>query len=238
MKQLIKVTGRILLLGGLIVSLNSCGDEKLKAQIEKQKKEIEQLEQTIAQLKNCVIPPLDKPVDRVALSIELKDFSQYYYNFFKMRRKIQNIKTGNSAPLNELQTLLLTEGVWFDYNDFKEYIAFIDKNAEEANITISGLRFFPAISEPKGKMVLVYNPTIKKGRGNFSYALQKSGEDLKPVLLKDIIPNYIGRRAQQQKGSLLPFFNSTRTANDIQSQAGNRGQLNPPPVDILDQDSE
>ncbi|WP_299432603.1 hypothetical protein [uncultured Aquimarina sp.] len=237
MKQLIKLTGKIILLG-LIVSLNSCGDEKLQAQIERQKKQIEQLEQTIAQLKNCVIPALDKPVDNVALSIELKDFSQYYYNFFKMRRKIQNMKTANSAPLNELQTLFSTEGVWFDYNDFKEYIAFIDKNAEEANITISGLRFFPAISEPNGKMVLVYNPTIKRGSGNFSYALQKSGGDLKPVLLKDIIPNYLGRETRQQKGSLLPFFNSVGTVNDVQSQAGNRGQLNPPPVDILDQDSE
>lgn len=227
-----KLTAKIILLG-LILSLSSCGDEELKAEIERQKKEIADLKATIEKLENCVISPLDEPVDRVKLSIELDEFSGSYYNFFKMRKEMQNAETAGSLPLNQLKSLFLTEGIWFDYNLFKEYIAFIDKNAQEANIDISGLRFFPSISREERKMTLVYNPTIREGNGHFSYALQKEGNEVKPVLLKDIIPGFLDLGKKQQ-GNLLSFLSSSNT-NDVQSQAGNRGQLSPPPSDILDE---
>jgi len=237
MKKLIILSGKIVILG-LIITLNSCNhNRKQNSEVDQLLEQIKELKQTITNLEDCVIPPLEKPLDKVALSVELKDFSQYYYDFFKMRRTMQNLQKPDALPLKELKQLFITEGIWFDYTEFKEYIAFIDKNAKEAKIEISGLRFFPVISKETRKMALVYNPTIKSGDGNFSYALQKEDESIKPVLLKDIIKNYvkIDIPRKLQKGSMFSFLNSATTNDNIQSQAGNRGQVNPPPADVLDQ---
>ena len=141
-----------------------------------------------------------------------------------------------------------TRAILFDYQEIKNYLAYIEKNASEANVRISGLRFYfgkypnDTIPEKRGKQMLFYNPTIDTVingvRADLAYAIERQGDEVGVTFLKDIIDvkdkrkgagqaNQQGQYQNEASVLSLPSFSAAYYGRD--SQAGQGGQHSPPP---------
>ena len=141
-----------------------------------------------------------------------------------------------------------TRAILFDYQEIKNYLAYIEKNASEANVRISGLRFYfgkypnDTIPEKRGKQMLFYNPTIDTVingvRADLAYAIERQGDEVGVTFLKDIIDvkdkrkgagqaNQQGQYQNEASVLSLPRFSAAYYGRD--SQAGQGGQHSPPP---------
>lgn len=167
--------------------------------------------------------------------ITLDEVKSLYNGYSNIMSRVDSLRIKDET-INDVKKLLVTRGVWFDYNDFKEYLSYIDKNAKDANITISGLRFFPGRSITKGEsydqLTLFYNPTYKNDKGeDIAYAIDNTKEN-KAIPLIDLVRSdnirYGNQGKEKQEASIFSFSSATTTyAAEI--QAGDRGQVNPPP---------
>ncbi|MEW7277679.1 hypothetical protein ABW636_03700 [Aquimarina sp. 2201CG1-2-11] len=141
-----------------------------------------------------------------------------------------------------------TRAILFDYQEIKNYLAYIEKNASEANVRISGLRFYfgkypnDTIPEKRGKQMLFYNPTIDTVingvRADLAYAIERQGDEVGVTFLKDIIDVKDKRKGKgqanqqgqyQNEASILSFLNFNTAYYGRDSQTGQGGQHSPPP---------
>ncbi|MBP2832558.1 hypothetical protein J8281_10215 [Aquimarina sp. U1-2] len=189
-------------------------------------------------------PPSGAPVE----TLTFDEILEFYHNFDELDETIQRYTrrtTGDS-------TFIASRAVSFDYQEFIDYLNFIQDNAKEAKIEISQLRFyFGQYKDVKQKnknyrQTLFFNPTTKfktgKKRGDLSYAILRSNDSTKAVPLSSVLDSIndkeighlkLNQTDIQQEASILSILSvNPMMLYEAQSQARNSGQISPPPSDI------
>ncbi len=135
--------------------------------------------------------------------------------------------------------------ITFEYQEIKNYLAYIEKNSVEANIRISGLRVYfgkypnDTLQRKRARQMLFFNPTIDTvingKKTKLAYALDRTDTTVGIKFLKDLVsqPQTRGKNhqnVQQNEASALSFLNfSSQSQGQIQSQSEQGGQISPPP---------
>jgi hypothetical protein len=180
--------------------------------------------------------PPDGPPEEV---LSFGEIIKFYENYTELESLIEDHTRRRISD----STFIAPRSVSFDYQELKNYLAFIEKNAEDAKIKISSLRFhFGKYNNVNDKnkayrQTLFYNPTFKyKVQGKtleLSYAIQRNGDKISAVPLQEVLDSIIGPQKRVQKSinkaSVLSFSFNNTIYYGAESQAGNRGQINPPP---------
>ncbi len=192
-------------------------------------------------------PPNGNPPEDLLSPEQMGDL---YYRYADKRSPVID-----SAERRNIPDFEAVRSVTFEYQDLKNYIAYIENNSVEAKATISGLRFYygkyrdDKPSKQKGRQVLFFNPTVfdKNEQKDLAYAIDRSGGEASIIYLKDIIappatksdtlqkPNSSGSSEKlniKNEASVLSFFNFS-TVMSIETQGKNGGgQQSPPPYNI------
>ncbi|WP_420601558.1 hypothetical protein [Flagellimonas sp.] len=130
----------------------------------------------------------------------------------------------------------------FDYKTIKQYIAFIEQEAEAADVDITTLRFYFAnypnkenfpdgrkIVHPRQNSLFVV-PTMNVDGEDYGFYI---GEDGKAKLIKDAVgAKGIGQRSKQNNksyASMVPISSAPPAVNGGQSLALDKGSSGPPP---------
>ncbi len=142
--------------------------------------------------------------------------------------------------------------VYWDYKTIKDYLKYIEQEAEAANIEISTLRFYFSNYPPNDKSAvhprqnsIIITPTLHENNREYIFAIDdRDIKNLKPQLLSD---SFVPIDAPQEKGmgqlngeeersyaSFLPFGSTTTNNLATPYMAGrsvsmNRGTGAPPP---------
>lgn len=226
MKNTTKVLWKFSVLFVLVFSLTNCGDNK-----QKRKKENTPEENP---------PVLEAPANIVSL----EQADAIYANYSKHRiPAIESYETKQRAPSEAFEAARFVD---FDYQMIKDYIAYVDQEAEKAGVKkVTKLRMYFANypnekTFPDGKEVvherqnsIFMTPTLAKNGGNYSFYI---GDDGKPELIIDWkaeMHKGMGSVPEQQEkthASLVPsFFTTNNSMFDGQSLILNRGNNGPPP---------
>ncbi|GAA4276873.1 hypothetical protein [Aquimarina mytili] len=184
--------------------------------------------------------------------LTLDQIGDLYYRYAWDRATIID-----KAERSHIADFEAVRSVTFEYQDLKNYIDFIEKNSIEANIKISGLRFYygkyknDRPDKQKGRQMLFFNPTVfdKTDQKDLAYAIDRTGGKTGIAYLRDIVkkpirknPNdttntdntvgYLEKLDIINEASALSFLNFS-SSYTIQPQAKNGGgQQSPPPYDI------
>ncbi len=186
-------------------------------------------------------PPNDDPVKPFEFEEIIDVAGSYNYRAALIQKHVRE-RTQDS-------TFTSARAVTFDYQDLKNYMAFIEKNADDAKIRISGLRFYfgkydnNPVPRKAHRQMIFYNPTVKSADGknrDVAYAIQRIGDKTGIVPLEKVIDSILNQEkgkgsvrqeSQVNEASVLSFFTNNAAFNGAETQAGNHGQLNPPPPD-------
>ena len=144
--------------------------------------------------------------------------------------------------------------VSYDYKSLKEYLAYIDQEAQRANIEISSLRFylsnypdetfFPdskdSISHPRQNSVMI-TPAISKGNRDYIYYIENiDSESPRAIYLRDSFnpmeSQEVGLTETEKRAHAAFVNNLPASASALPYQGGgsmtyNRGTGAPPPYD-------
>lgn len=212
----------------LIFSLNSCAEK-----VEKEKEEAPIV----------VAPAQIVPVDQA---------KSMYDNYSERRSPL--IQRYEDSINGGEEKFDVARYVSYDYETIKQYLAFIEQEAERTNVEISGLRFyfsnypnetyFPgskdSIVHPRQNSVML-SPTLKKGDRDYIFYIGGTGEQEQAVLLSDsfgeIGAKGLGNNTNETGKSYASFLPSLNTLNsstsaplfDGGSLTMNRGGSAPPP---------
>ena len=124
-----------------------------------------------------------------------------------------------------------TEYNWYNIDDLKQYIAYIEKISKEKDIAVTGFRIYPTqypknykIEKYQNRNTLIFTPTTKIN-GKIDVAFEPLySEKGKPVEISQFLEQV--RTKNVQKSGLLSF---SRTVQDLESSSANRIQIVPPP---------
>lgn len=141
----------------------------------------------------------------------------------------------------------------YDYNDLKQYMAFIEQEAKKANVEISTLRFYLTnypnkekfddggkIKDPRRNTVIMV-PSLNKGGKEYAFFTANDSEDgmrkaflLTEELNEDGTSHTEKGQQEKEKASFLPtitlpnLINAPIPPENKQSLYGNEGGLRPP----------
>ena len=141
--------------------------------------------------------------------------------------------------------------VYYDYKTIKQYIAFIEQEAADADVEISTLRFYfsnypdevvfkntkDSIKHPRQNSIML-SPTYNDGKRDYLFYIAQGAKGKQAVPLTndfEDIKGYSTRIQERNKvyASIAPSSNSTSTATlslqESQSLTLNRGSGVPPP---------
>ncbi|WP_378185739.1 hypothetical protein ACE939_11545 [Aquimarina sp. W85] len=194
----------------------------------------------------CNKPKLYEPDGPPQELISFNEIIDLYDNYHGIDSLIQKYTRQKSSD----PSFVASKAVTFDYQELKNYLAFIEKNSVKANIKISSLRFyFGKYQNMKDKtkanrQTLFYNPTtifnVNGKDVELSYAIESNSKGTRVIPLSKILDSVkkvkgidITTKQTTSEASLLPLSSIiSATANVVESQAGNRGQVTPPPSDL------
>jgi hypothetical protein len=211
----------------LIFSLNSCAEK-----VEKEKEEVPIV----------VAPAQIVPIDQ----------AKSMYDNYSQRRSplIQHYEDSINGGKEKFD---VARYVSYDYETIKQYLAFIEQEAERANIEISGLRFYfsnypdkpffdnkDSILHPRQNSIML-SPTLKKGDRDYIFYIGGTEEQEQAVLLSDsfgeIVAKGMGNNITEtgkSYASFLPSLNAINSSTSVPLYGGgsltmNRGSGAPPP---------
>lgn len=219
------------------IILTGCGEE----QSMEQKKEIE----VLAPKQIVQIPEAKKAYDtygerRVALIQKYED---------SINRNHKNSKSEDNAADKPFD---VGRFVYYDYKTIKQYLAFIEQEAKEANVEISTLRFyfsnypdeafFPgtkdSIKHPRQNSILI-SPTYNDGKRDYLFYIAQGAQGAEAVPLNDSFGSIKGFGTTKNintkaYASIIPNLKTTTTLPTYNLQRGtsltmNRGTGVPPP---------
>lgn len=140
---------------------------------------------------------------------------------------------GDSITMDDPAYVQATRSLTVDYTELKNYLAFIEEQASNANTDITGLRIYfgqYADSKNNGRATMFMNPVKKYGTGGITddvaFAIDNSGRAPKAVYVKDCYKMPIA--GGNQANLTMPVQGT------IQSLAGNDFPFRPPPTNDPD----
>lgn len=170
--------------------------------------------------------------------ISLEESKSLYDNYTQNRKGLIERYEMERHPEEKFEVARFTA---FDYATIKQYIAFIEQEADSAGVNISSLRFYFAnypdtedfpdgnkIVHPRQNSIFVV-PAMKVDDGEYGFYI---GADGKAKLIKDAVgETSVGgtaKNGQKSYASFAPSFSRPNAAQE-QSLALNRGSSSPPP---------
>lgn len=179
-----------------------------------------------------------EPIAPPSIIIPVQEAEDLYHNYGDVRVPLIetaiNVDTqGNPIPQDDSAYVKATTSLTVDYTDLKNYLAFIEQEAGNANTDITGLRiYFGKYAETKndGRATMFMNPVKKYGVGGITddvaFAIDKSGKEPKAVYVKDCF-KVPGTRTNQANLTMP-------VQGTIQSLAANTFPWRPPPTNDPD----
>lgn len=173
--------------------------------------------------------------------ISLEESKSLYDNYTKNRAEmIQQFETERN-PDEKFEVARFTA---FSYDEIKQYMAFIEQEAQNAQVDISSLRFYFAnypdkqdfpdgkkIVHPRQNSIFIV-PAMKADGGEYGFYI---GADGKAKLIKNAVgQTEVGNvqdNKQKSQAGFVPSLSSAASANGDQSLTLNRGNSSPPPWD-------
>ncbi len=175
-----------------------------------------------------------KEIDAPKNIISIKEASAIFDNYTNFRvPAIVKFETQQRAPSEKFEAARFVD---FDYQMIKDYIAYVDKEAEDAGVKkVTKLRMYFAnypneikfkdnkdVVHPRQNSIFLL-PTMDADGGNFGFYI---GDDGKAKLIKDKTTD-LNEGSDKSEASLLPSFNSMFYSD--KSLILNRGNSGPPP---------
>jgi hypothetical protein len=123
---------------------------------------------------------------------------------------------------------------FYELNDLKQYIAYLEKISKEKEIKLTGLRIFSA-AYPKnhsdkllrGRQTLVFMPTAKIGDNNgvaFEPLYSKKNQ---PIKFTEFLNKFTSKETKQvNRATIIPFINTQDEL--LLSSGANRLRVSPP----------
>lgn len=214
-KQLLRNVAALAFLGFTFISCNETGKEKPQQDPEEEPKEPKEI----------------KAPENI---ISIEDASAIYKNYTDYRvPEIVRYETQQRAPSEKFEAARFVD---FDYQMIKDYIDYVDKEAENAGVKkVTKLRVYFAnypneakfkdgkdVVHPRQNTVFLV-PTMAADGGNFGFYI---GDDGKAKLLKERVNNLNGD-SDKSEASILPSFSTMFYSS--KSLILNRGHDGPPP---------
>ncbi len=210
--------GTLAVLGSMLLLLGSCQQGAKKE---------ESTDPTTSE------PVQAEPVAPPKGIISLEESKSLYDNYTKNRVDMIERMELEQYPDEKFEATRFTS---FNYSDIKQYIAYIEQEAAEANVDISSLRLYFAnypntpnfpngqkVVHPRQNSIFIV-PTIKVDGEDYGFYI---GADGNAKLIKDAVGNSeTGSTANKDKSyaSMVPVF-----LQDEKSLNLNHGSSGPPP---------
>ncbi|TXD49660.1 hypothetical protein ES045_00290 [Polaribacter sp. IC073] len=168
---------------------------------------------------------------RPANAITYKEMAGMFHQYDIGQKKV--LDSYRKEFTNDDKDAIESISHFYDLNDLKQYIAYLEKLSEEKEIKLTGIRIFSA-AYPKehsdisrsGRQTLIFMPTAKIGNSNsvaFEPLYSKKGE---PVKFTEFLHKFSSKETQQVlRASFFPSFNSPE---DMDSSGANRLDPTPP----------
>ncbi|WP_419214059.1 hypothetical protein ACNR9Q_07880 [Maribacter sp. X9] len=175
------------------------------------------------------------------------------YDMYSKRRVplIQQYEDSINKQNNDDQKFDVGRFVYYDYKTIKQYLAFIEQEAKEANVEISTLRFyfsnypdqdfFPgskdSIIHPRQNSIML-SPTYNDGKRDYLFYVDRGAEGQVAIPLADnfeAVKEYgnLDSTSNKVQASFVPNFKKSKTNlktfQNGQSLTLNRGTGVPPP---------
>ncbi len=170
--------------------------------------------------------------------ISLEESKELYDNY--TRNRVECIKTFEMERSDD-ENFEVARWSAYDFDEVKQYIAFVEQEAKKAKVDVSTLRFYFAnypnkekfpdgkpVVHPRQNSIFIV-PTIKVDGQNFGFYIGADGE---AKLIKDKIQEYqkgLGETNSNTQKAYASFAPSLAPQGGDQSLTMNRGSSGPPP---------
>ena len=191
---------------------------------------------------------VEAPAQLIAISE-----AQSMYNSYSKRRVplIQHYEDSINTIHKDDKEFDVSRFVYYDYKTIKQYLAFIEQEAADADVEISTLRFYfsnypdevvfentkDSIKHPRQNSIML-SPTYNDGKRDYLFYVAQGAKGKQAIPLTndfEDIKGYSTRMQERNKvyATIAPSFNSTAAAplslQESQSLTLNRGSGVPPP---------
>ncbi len=165
--------------------------------------------------------------------IPIEKGAELFYNYRENR--ITLIEEAENSDLPEgVEPYLATTSVTFDFEELKQYMKYIEKQAKKSETRIKGLRvYLGQYSDTKNEEhpraeTVFFNPTMKKGGDEVAFAIQHQNGNNVAVPVGELLD--YNKKPAGRSNLILTVQDS------ITSLAGNDGHRRPPPMNNNDGD--
>jgi len=199
-------------------------------------------------------PKNEKPtvVKAPAQLIAIPEAQNMYDSYSKRRVPlIQHYEDSINRTLKKDKEFDVGRFVYYDYKTIKQYLAFIEQEAADADVEISTLRFYfsnypdevvfkntkDSIKHPRQNSIML-SPTYNDGKRDYLFYIAQGAKGKQAVPLTNDFEDIKGYSTSMQErnkvyASIVPSSNSTTAApfnlQGSQSLTLNRGSGVPPP---------
>lgn len=174
-------------------------------------------------------PPTIVVVDRPDMAIELDEAIALYQNYGTNR---VGLIEGFEEELGEVDNYQATRSLTFNFKELRQYMDYVEQEAQSAGTDILGLRVYLGQYDTKNSPhpnaeTVFFNPTMKKGDNEVSFAIQNQNGNPTAVpvgQLQDYLEEIKKGQFKTPGKANLVFIQ-----DDVTSLAGNFGHRRPPP---------
>lgn len=173
-------------------------------------------------------------VEAPDMIIPIERGAELFYNYKENRISLIEDYENNDLPDGE-EAYLATTSVTFDFEELKQYMKYVEKQAKKSKTRIKGLRVYLGQyadskneEHPRAETVF-FNPTMKKDGNEVAFAILNQNGNNTAISVGEVL-DYNKKPAG--KNNLI----LTIQGDNITSLAGNEGHRRPPPKSGEDQD--
>jgi len=176
---------------------------------------------------------IEEPSIIVPVEFAQSLFSEYGERRVGLIEAAQNIDdNGDTISTDDPNYIRATRSLTVDYDELKQYLNFIEQEAQKADVSINGLRIYLGKYPDKevfpdgtptpypGIETVFLNPTMNSGNGNVAFAIQYGAQG-------EITATPIGKLSIRNSSKKSLVKNSSE--DSIQSLASNTFTRRPPP---------
>ncbi|AQS94179.1 hypothetical protein BXQ17_08940 [Polaribacter sp. BM10] len=209
-----KKTNKLLFCLSITIVLMSCNNEK------KQKKEIVHHAEAIVNSK--------RPSNAITYKEMASMFHEYDTGQKIVLDKYRENYTGDSNDAVE------TVSHFYEINQLKQYISYLERISKEKNIKLTGVRIFSAAypekhrdASKRGRQTLIFMPTAKIGNNNGVAFEPLYSEKGTPIKFTEFLNKFSSEETKKvMRASFLPALNLLQ--DDLKSSGTNRLEHTPP----------
>lgn len=176
-------------------------------------------------------------VDAPQMIIPIERGAQLFYNYKENRIPIIEEYQNSNLP-DGTEEYQATTSITFDFKMLKQYMKYVEQEAEAAHTDIKGLRvYLGQYSEgsneqyPRAETVF-FNPTMLLDKNEVAFAIYNQNGNPTAIPVGELV-DYSNIKGNHKKSAQKA---QAKNDDDVTSLAGNQGHRRPPPITGEDQD--